>query len=237
MIPGKMARGSIAYRGGFALGIAGLMLSGLAGASVAQESKQFTYDALGRLTKVESGSGPNDAQVSEYMFDKAGNRTRVQVSAPARVENGSFESPSLDHYQLAPQTPNVQYSGSAGIAVHGDAVGFSAPWHGRQVVFLQSTGATVGSVTMQAKNLIIGKTYQIAYAVSRRPGYGTNSVNVYINGTLVQTVTAPTDQGFTPFPTPSFVATQPEWTIRFEATHVPNDSATALDAVSIERLN
>ncbi len=212
------------------------MLSGLASTSGAQESKQFTYDALGRLTKVESGSGPNAAQSAEYDFDKAGNRTRVRVAAPARVLNGTFENPALPAYAYAPAAPNVVFSGTAGIAVHGDAWGFPTPWHGRQVVFLQSSG-NAGSATMEATNLVVGRTYQFAFAVVRRPGSEANPVRVFVNNALVQTVTPSTDQNFVPFPTPSFVAGSQTATIRFEATSMAGDTSSGLDAVSIERLN
>jgi hypothetical protein len=48
--------------------------------SVAQETTSYTYDALGRLTKVDHGTtGPIAGVQSNYSYDHADNRTQVQV--------------------------------------------------------------------------------------------------------------------------------------------------------------
>ena len=41
--------------------------------TIAAETQTFTYDALGRLTKVETTSG----RVTQYAYDAANNRTQV----------------------------------------------------------------------------------------------------------------------------------------------------------------
>lgn len=51
--------------------------SGLAGAS---ETVNYTYDAKGRLVKVEHSGSVNNNVVSNYSFDKADNRVNVNVS-------------------------------------------------------------------------------------------------------------------------------------------------------------
>jgi YD repeat-containing protein len=45
----------------------------------AQETQKFTYDAKGRLIKVEYQGGANDGAKTEYTHDKAHNRKRVKV--------------------------------------------------------------------------------------------------------------------------------------------------------------
>ncbi|WP_298303440.1 RHS repeat domain-containing protein [uncultured Erythrobacter sp.] len=40
----------------------------------------FTYDALGRLVKVDETGGENDGERREYQYDAAGNRTKVEAT-------------------------------------------------------------------------------------------------------------------------------------------------------------
>lgn len=46
---------------------------------MAQEKQKFTYDAKGRLIKVEREGGNNNGAVILYEHDKAHNRKRVKV--------------------------------------------------------------------------------------------------------------------------------------------------------------
>ncbi|NIJ64633.1 hypothetical protein FHR20_001564 [Sphingomonas leidyi] len=48
--------------------------------SPANETTNYTYDALGRLVKVEQEGGVNNGIVSNYSYDKAGNRANVNVT-------------------------------------------------------------------------------------------------------------------------------------------------------------
>lgn len=63
------------------VGTSGLLalaaLTGLAGAS---ETVNYTYDAKGRLVKVEHSGSVNTNVVANYSFDHADNRTNVNVS-------------------------------------------------------------------------------------------------------------------------------------------------------------
>jgi len=59
-------------RAGFFVGLTALCFLGVATAATAAETR-YTYDALGRLTKVEAGNG----RVTEYTYDAANNRTKV----------------------------------------------------------------------------------------------------------------------------------------------------------------
>ncbi|QNQ12228.1 hypothetical protein [Sphingomonas alpina] len=52
-------------------------LSGMAGAS---ETINYTYDAKGRLVKVEHSGTVNNGIVANYTLDKADNRKNVKVT-------------------------------------------------------------------------------------------------------------------------------------------------------------
>jgi hypothetical protein len=64
---------------------AGLVLAAAATAAipalaVAGETINYSYDAKGRLVKVERTGTVNDNVKAEYKHDKAGNRTHVTVT-------------------------------------------------------------------------------------------------------------------------------------------------------------
>ncbi len=63
-----------------ALYVCGLSLPSLASAS---ETQGYTYDAKGRLVKVERTGTINSGVDSAYEYDKAGSRTRVKVTGSA----------------------------------------------------------------------------------------------------------------------------------------------------------
>ncbi|MEM8770638.1 MAG: hypothetical protein AAGD92_03205 [Pseudomonadota bacterium] len=52
----------------------------LAGASNAGETVEYTYDARGRLVKVERSGTVNNNVDTEYEYDKADNRTREKTT-------------------------------------------------------------------------------------------------------------------------------------------------------------
>jgi len=54
----------------------------IAAAAVASETITYTYDARGRLVKVERKGSVNDNVSAEYRYDKADNRTNVNVVSP-----------------------------------------------------------------------------------------------------------------------------------------------------------
>ena len=62
------------------------LVLGLSGGAIAQETTNITYDALGRVTKVEKAGGPASGVQTTYDLDAAGNRTKVKVLGSA---NGS----------------------------------------------------------------------------------------------------------------------------------------------------
>jgi len=66
-----------------------LLLAGLAAigaatvvAASAPETITYKYDARGRLVKVERSGGVNNNVKAEYKYDKADNRTNVNVASP-----------------------------------------------------------------------------------------------------------------------------------------------------------
>lgn len=60
-----------------------LATAGLAGAAAwATETITYTYDARGRLVKVERSGTVNNGVKAEYKYDKADNRTNVNVVSP-----------------------------------------------------------------------------------------------------------------------------------------------------------
>jgi YD repeat-containing protein len=61
-----------------ALSIAGLT----AAAAVASETITNTYDARGRLVQVKHSGNVNNNVTANYTYDKADNRTNVNVTSP-----------------------------------------------------------------------------------------------------------------------------------------------------------
>ncbi len=55
-------------------------ISSIAAAALASETVTYTYDARGRLVKVEHSGTINNGVVANYTFDKADSRTNVKVS-------------------------------------------------------------------------------------------------------------------------------------------------------------
>ncbi|MEA3011497.1 MAG: hypothetical protein QOD42_42 [Sphingomonadales bacterium] len=51
-------------------------------AAVASETITYTYDARGRLVKVERGGSVNNGVRAEYQYDKGDNRTNVNMVSP-----------------------------------------------------------------------------------------------------------------------------------------------------------
>jgi hypothetical protein len=64
-----------------ALIIAAIVLAGAA-VSFASETVTYTYDARGRLAKVEHSGTVNNNVSADYKYDKADNRTNVNTVSP-----------------------------------------------------------------------------------------------------------------------------------------------------------
>ncbi|HYI63666.1 MAG TPA: hypothetical protein VEW71_02150 [Allosphingosinicella sp.] len=69
-------------KGFFRAGMAGLCLAGVAIAAWASETITYTYDSRGRLVKVKREGSVNNNVSANYSYDKADNRTNVNVTSP-----------------------------------------------------------------------------------------------------------------------------------------------------------
>jgi hypothetical protein len=59
---------------------AALVAAGAAWSAMATETVNYTYDARGRLIKVERSGTINNGVVANYTIDKTENRTNVKVT-------------------------------------------------------------------------------------------------------------------------------------------------------------
>jgi RHS repeat protein len=69
----------------FRAGLAGLCLVGAVMAAMAAETTTYTYDARGRLVKVRRSGIVNNNVSASYGYDKADNRTSVNVVSPNTI--------------------------------------------------------------------------------------------------------------------------------------------------------
>ena len=59
------------------------IIAALAGvAATASETINYTYDARGRLVQVKHSGSVNNNVTANYQYDKADNRTNVNVTSP-----------------------------------------------------------------------------------------------------------------------------------------------------------
>ena len=63
-----------------ALALAGAAITAAAG--YASETVKYSYDARGRLVRVERSGDVNNNVTANYSYDKADNRTNVNVVSP-----------------------------------------------------------------------------------------------------------------------------------------------------------
>jgi uncharacterized protein (DUF697 family) len=63
-------------------GIGALLLAGAAIAAMATETITYSYDARGRLVRVVRTGSVNNNVSANYSYDKADNRTNVNVVSP-----------------------------------------------------------------------------------------------------------------------------------------------------------
>ena len=75
--------------------LAGVAVALLVGTAFAQETTTYSYDALGRLTGSATAGGPNNTRQTGTCFDRAGNRTRydVSTSAPSPCPTPTYTPP------------------------------------------------------------------------------------------------------------------------------------------------
>ncbi len=63
--------------------IAGILMLVTSGAAQASETIKYTYDAQGRLVRVERTGTVNNGVNTDYEIDKADNRKRVKTTGAA----------------------------------------------------------------------------------------------------------------------------------------------------------
>ncbi|WP_162806431.1 calcium-binding protein [Sphingosinicella terrae] len=83
----------------------------------ASETVTYTYDALGRLVKVDHSGTVNDDLVSSYQYDAAGNRTLVQVTSlncPVGILDGQTLNGTVEDDVLQGGAGNDSLYGSSG---------------------------------------------------------------------------------------------------------------------------
>ena len=80
-----------------ALSLTGIAGVALVGSAFGQETTTFSYDAQGRLTGTATTGGPNNARQTGTCFDRAGNRTRYDLStsppAPCPTPTPTYTPP------------------------------------------------------------------------------------------------------------------------------------------------
>ncbi|MEA3031320.1 MAG: hypothetical protein QOG13_2645 [Sphingomonadales bacterium] len=59
-----------------------IAIGALAATAIASETITYTYDARGRLVKVQRGGSVNNNVTANYSYDKGDNRTNVNVASP-----------------------------------------------------------------------------------------------------------------------------------------------------------
>jgi hypothetical protein len=59
-----------------------LAIAAVAASAVASETITYSYDARGRLVKVARSGTVNNNVTANYVYDKADNRTNVNVASP-----------------------------------------------------------------------------------------------------------------------------------------------------------
>jgi YD repeat-containing protein len=115
--------------------VAALLLTSviIASSAPASENLNYTYDALGRLTKVARSGTVNNGASECYAYDKAENRSNVTASTSSdcstagqvsfsisnngAVTEGSFSTFTITKSGIAPGTVTVNYATSNGSAV------------------------------------------------------------------------------------------------------------------------
>ena len=82
----------------------GMALSSATGALAQTSTKNYEYDALGRLVKVETSGGQENDTRRDYEYDAAGNR--VSVDSTRDADNDGIEE------QIEPAQYTVIFNGA-----------------------------------------------------------------------------------------------------------------------------
>ena len=148
-------------------------------------------------------------------------------------QDAGFESPGTSTYAYAPGgtawTFTAQHAnGGSGVARNDSAFGASAAPEGVQAAFLQDDGAVVQTLT----DLAAG-SYAVRFQVARRGApYGTQTVGVWLDGTLVGTVT-PASTVFSPYTSTAIALTAGSHTLKLAGQNTSGDTTAFVDAVEV----
>ena len=90
-------------------------------AAVASETINYSYDARGRLVKVERSGGPSNGIPTSYSYDKANNRTNRTIGSSSGGGGGPGPGPGSGTIATNPDTLSIQAECGGGIGT---------PWGG-----------------------------------------------------------------------------------------------------------
>jgi hypothetical protein len=112
----------------------------------------------------------------------------MALAGPNLIVNGGFEDPTIGtgSYYINPTIPGWTSDMGAGIEIQRWVAG--TPYEGQQFVELDSYNS---SNMFQDIATDSGKTYQLSFAYSPRPGVGaySNNINIYWDGNLLDSLT------------------------------------------------
>lgn len=154
--------------------------------------------------------------------------------------NNNFTSPSIPGgYEYGSVPSWTPVGGGAGVAANGSAFGVLASPSG-QAAFLQGGDGTIGGVSIsQTVSGFAGVPglAEITFLAEDRlyvnGGVASQSMNVYLNGTLIDTVTPTSTTGFTSYTTPLVAVNAGTNTISFAGGGSGGDSTTFVTGVTI----
>ncbi|MBM7563853.1 DUF642 domain-containing protein [Paenibacillus sacheonensis] len=155
--------------------------------------------------------------------------TATPAALPA-VSNGSFETPAISGFQYNPSGSGWTFDpGFTGIEHNGSAFGAPNAPDGTQAAILQRTGSF-----NQAVNFPASGTFQISFSAAKRAG-NDQTVKVYIDSTLIATVTPTNTSAFTAYKTSPFTVTAGSHTVKF-AGQSADDNTAFVDQVAVQAL-
>lgn len=163
----------------------------------------------------------------------------IRISSPSfSIQNDSFELPDISPFQennppagwtgAAVVKPGVINFAGPGIVNNGSGYANPDAIDGTQAALLKSSAF----IQQSFGGFVVGNTYAIDYFVAPRGG-NTNTLQVSIDGNVIQTVSVGGAANYVAQQTNTFVATAETMTLRFE-TLLTGDNSLFLDAVSID---
>ena len=148
-------------------------------------------------------------------------------------QDGGFEAPVTSTYSYAPPGTAWTFSaqvanGGSGVEHDDSAFGASAAPEGLQAAFLQDAGAVVQTLP----DLAAG-TYAVRFQVARRGApYGAQTVGVWLDGTLVGTVT-PASTQFSAYTSAPIALAAGNHTLKLAGQNTDGDNTAFVDAIEV----